>query len=127
MTCAQIFDDGGYNILFKKESFIINNHRQGGQSSQRFERIRQEQIKQWFKKCNEVLNSIPGPIYLGTHEFYKNTLFKHLSNMNSEKILGVFQTEFADESGVYQYINRCTMRVSHSPPFAYQANALLMS
>jgi peptide subunit release factor 1 (eRF1) len=106
MTYAQIFDDGDYNILFKKESYIINNHRQGGQSSQRFERIRGEQIKHWFKTCNEILNSIPGPIVLGTHEFYKNNLFKQFSSLNSSKILGVFQTEYADESGVYQYINK---------------------
>ena len=106
MTYAQIFDDGGYNILFKKESYIINNHRQGGQSSQRFERIRQEQIKHWFKKCDEILTSISGQVVIGTHEFYKNNLFKQFSTLNGAKISSVFQTEFADESGVYQYINK---------------------
>ena len=106
MTYAQIFDDGTFNILFKKESYIINNHRQGGQSSQRFERIRGEQIKQWFKKFNEILNDINAQVIVGTHKFYEAPMMEYLSIQNKNKIQSVFCTEFADESGVYQYINR---------------------
>ena len=106
MTHARIFDDGSFDILFKKDSYIINNHRQGGQSSQRFERIRQNQIKSWFKDFNEILTDMDAKIVLGTHKFYENTIFEQLSPENKTKIVSVFSTEFADESGVYQYLNK---------------------
>jgi len=106
MTHARIFDDGTFDILYKKQSYIINNHRQGGQSSQRFERIRQNQIKAWFKNFNEILNDIDAEIVLGTHKFYENAIFEQLSAENKKKIVSVFSTEFADESGVYQYMNK---------------------
>lgn len=106
MTYAQIFDDGTFDILYKKNSYIINNHRRGGQSSQRFERIREEQIKAWFKEFGVVLDRINQKVVLGTHNFYKNQIFKVLSEQNKNKISQVFSTEYADESGVYQYMNK---------------------
>jgi len=106
MTHARIFDDGTFDILYKKRSYIINNHRQGGQSSQRFERIRQNQIKAWFKDFNEILTNIDGNIVLGSHKFYENAIFEQLTAENRKKIVSFFNTEYADESGVYQYVNQ---------------------
>lgn len=42
--------------IWSDKSGIAGKHNQGGQSSQRFERQRDEQVKQWYKKVGDKLN-----------------------------------------------------------------------
>jgi len=43
--------------LWTKKSYIQGKHKTGGQSAQRFERLRNEAIKQWFKKIAQKLTT----------------------------------------------------------------------
>lgn len=43
-------------ILFEDSSFIPSKHRQGGQSAQRFERLRDEACNHFYKKIDSLLN-----------------------------------------------------------------------
>ena len=105
LTVAEIYDDFSFNVLCRKHSAVGNKHRKGGQSSQRFERERRNQIAAWFKRLNEVLTNISGSVVVGSHEFYKKQFFDELSTNNIGKLTKFFVSEYADDSGVYQYIN----------------------
>jgi peptide subunit release factor 1 (eRF1) len=43
--------------LWKEKSNVMGKHNQGGQSAQRFERAREEHLKQWFKKIASKVKS----------------------------------------------------------------------
>lgn len=43
--------------LWKDRSYIQGKHNQGGASSQRFQRAREESLKQWFKKIARKVSS----------------------------------------------------------------------
>jgi len=104
-TIAEIYSDKSFNILACKTSGISNQHRQGGQSSQRFERERNNTINIWFKKLNDVITNVSGDIKVGSHEFYRKKFEEKLSFENKNKIKSFFASEYCDESGVWQYIN----------------------
>lgn len=50
--------NGTTTIHDSLESQVPKNHHHGGQSSRRFERLRDEAIHEWFKKCAERVNAI---------------------------------------------------------------------
>jgi peptide chain release factor subunit 1 len=102
---AEIYSDNSFHIVAQKSSGITNKHRQGGQSSQRFERGRDNMITHWFKRLNEMLSNVRGEIKIGSHEFYKNRFEEKLSEENKRKITFFFNSEYCDESGVWQYIS----------------------
>ena len=106
LTIAKIYSDKSFDILVEINSIITSAHRQGGQSSQRFERSRDNLITLWFKKINEILNNVSGDIIIGSHDFYQNRFESILSNDNKNKIKEFFNSEYCDISGVYQYLNK---------------------
>ena len=105
-TIAKIYSDNSFQIINHKTSLITNKHRQGGQSSQRFERGRDNLITLWFKKINETMTNIDGPIKIGSHEFYQKRFEEKLSEENKKKIIEFFNSEYCDESGVQQFMNK---------------------
>ena len=105
LTVAEIYDDKSFNILCCKNAGVGNKHRQGGQSSQRFERERRNQIVAWFKRLDSVMTNIDGNIIVGSHEFYKRQFFETLTAKNSLKVREFFNSEYCNESGVYQYVS----------------------
>jgi len=105
-TIAKIYSDNSFQIINHKTSLITNQHRQGGQSSQRFERGRDNLITLWFKKINEIMTNIYGPIKIGSHEFYKNRFEDKLTQENKKKIIEFFNSEYCNESGVQQFMNK---------------------
>lgn len=52
------FQGGRIEMLWTDESLVPNKHGQGGQSSQRFARLRQEAIHVWSQKIEEKLKEI---------------------------------------------------------------------
>lgn len=110
-TIAEIYSDGSFNILAHKTSQVSNKHRQGGQSSQRFERGRMNLILNWFKKLDSIVTNINGPIKVGSHEFYQKQFINSLTPGNRLKCVEYFNSEYCDESGVWQYINHGPGRI----------------
>lgn len=104
-TIAEIYSDKSFNIIAHKNSGITNKHRQGGQSSQRFERGRDNMITLWFKKLNDILTNISTNIEVGSHEFYRKRFMETLTYENQSKCIKYFNSEYCDDSGVWQYIN----------------------
>jgi len=104
-TIAEIYSDKSFNIICEKQSIVTKNHRQGGQSSQRFERERNNLITLWFKKLNDIITNIDGQIKVESHEFYHSRFENELSFENKSKISEFFISEYCDESGVWQYVN----------------------
>lgn len=103
---AKIYNDYGFEIVFEKDSRVQGKQRQGGQSAARFGRIREEVIKQWFKKVNDLLDSINGNLVVGCSSVYYKQFYNTLSPNNKDKIAERVDSEYSDASGVYQRINR---------------------
>lgn len=103
---ANVYSDAEIEIVYSKTSQVPNKHRKGGQSQMRFQRGRQEAIKQWFKSANEFLKTVDGEIYLGISDFYKNGFMTLLSTYNKQKIKVQYPSEYCNLSGIYQMINR---------------------
>lgn len=95
------------------ESIVPGKTRAGGQSSQRFARVREGLLRDWYKHVAEAVNKIfserdvngimlsgPGPI---KDEFFKGD-FLH-TNIK-EKILGVVDTSYTGEHGLHETIER---------------------
>lgn len=101
--CAQIFDDGEIKVLFQEHSAVPHKHKRGGQSADRFARIRDNEITLWFKRINDYLKEVSGDIKLGISFVYKKRFINLLSSYNYNKIIEMRRTEYADLSGVYQY------------------------
>ena len=104
--CAEVYSDYSLNILFQKHSVVPNKHKKGGQSAARFSRIRDNEITQWYKKIDDYLKSVDGEIRLGINSIYKKRFIDTLSTYNQNKITLTTSTEYADISGIYQYINK---------------------
>lgn len=101
ITTAKVFSDKSFEVVFKNKSFINNKIRAGGQSSQRFQRIRQEQVKAWFKKAVGEIVSFENPL-VGINPVYRGLLEGYLPK---GFCCGWFVPEYCDVSGVYQFVN----------------------
>lgn len=104
--CADVYSDGEIKVKFQAHSGVPHKHKKGGQSAQRFARIRDNKITLWFKRINEYLKNVEGPIKIGVNSIYKNRLLKKLSTYNKEKIKEITSTEYSNLSGIYQYISK---------------------
>ena len=100
--CANIYTDGDVEKLFHFNSEVPHKHHAGGQSAQRFARIRESAITLYFKKINDKLKNIDVPLKVGINFVYKNRFEESLSTPNKNKIIGYETTEYGGESGVYQ-------------------------
>ena len=104
--CANVFSDGEIKVLFQEHSSVPHKHKKGGQSAQRFQRIRDNEIVQWFKRINEYLKNIDNEIYIGISSIYQKRFIKYLSTYNKEKVKKVTGTEYSNLSGIYQYVKK---------------------
>ncbi len=103
---AKIYSDYDFNIIFKKKSNVPPKIRAGGQSAARFGRVRQEEIKKWFKKLNSLITSVEGTFHVGTSSIYYKQFYDILDTYNQQKIISRINSEYSDLSGVYQMINK---------------------
>ena len=108
--CAEIYTDGEIKVLFSEHSFVDKKMGAGGQSAKRFQRIRQNQITEWFKKINEYIKGIDDEIYLGISDVYKNRFIKTLSTYGKAKIKEQMTIEYSNLSGIYQYVKQLEKR-----------------
>lgn len=102
---AKIYDDFSYDIVFEKKGFMPSKHHQGGQSSQRFERNRNNAIVAWFKRLDEALSNTAGNFVVCCQEFYFKQFVEILSSRNQRRVLLRRNSEFFNEDGVRQLIN----------------------
>lgn len=102
-------------ILDYDTSMVPGKHRQGGQSSVRFERLREQAIHEFYKKVGEMANNaflpykerIVGIIIGGPsptkEEFYQGEYMHHELQ---RKVLGLFDVGYTDESGLYELVDK---------------------
>lgn len=103
--CAKIYDDGEIEKVFKINSDVGSKHQQGGQSAQRFSRIRDQQITLYFKRINDKLKSVKRDFIVGINFIYKNRFEKNLSTENKNKLIRFETIEYGGISGCYQFRN----------------------
>ncbi len=103
--CANIYDDGEIEKIFHFNSEVGNKHHQGGQSAQRFSRIREQQIVKYFKKINTKIKGIEREFIIGINFVYRERLKNYLSTENINKLIKFVTTEYGGLSGVSQFRN----------------------
>lgn len=104
--CAEVYSDGGFQVIFQKHSSVPNKHKKGGQSAARFSRIRDNEITRWYKKIDDWLSNVDGEVRLGINSIYQRRFMDTLNTYNQNKITQTTSTEYADLSGIYQYMNK---------------------
>ncbi len=104
-----------YEILGHFTSMVPGKTRAGGQSSQRFERLREEAMQDFFKKSAEKFNSYFEPhlarvkgVIIGGPGITKNYFLekKVLHHELEKKIMGVVDTAYTDEGGVRELVHK---------------------
>ncbi len=103
--CANIYDDGEIEKIFQINSNVGNKHQQGGQSAQRFSRIREQQITLYFKRINEKLKDIKNNFIVGINFIYKSRFEGHLSTENKNKLIRFETIEYGGLTGCSQFRN----------------------
>ncbi len=98
-------------------SNVPGKHRQGGQSSVRFERLREIAIHEFYKrigdKASEVLlpykENLVGVLIGGPsptkEEFYEGNYLHHEIQA---KVVGLFDVSYTDESGLYELVEKAS-------------------
>jgi peptide chain release factor subunit 1 len=96
-------------------STVPGKHRQGGQSSVRFERLRQIAIHEFYKRVGERANEALLPhledlqgILIGgpsptKEEFYEG---EYLHHELQKRVIGLFDISYTDESGLYELVEK---------------------
>ncbi|MFA5357319.1 MAG: peptide chain release factor aRF-1 [archaeon] len=113
-TIAQLYGKK-YEILGHFTSMVPGKTRAGGQSAQRFERLREEATQDFFKKISEKINSyfanygdkLKGMIIGGpgiTKNYFINKGLIH--HEISKKIIGVLDISYTDESGIREMVQK---------------------
>lgn len=97
--------------LRKMDSIVPGKTGKGGQSAQRFERVRAGLINDWYKKIAEDMKTIFPEnikgIILGGPGPAKNELYeKNLHTYVKQKILGVKDVGYTDEYGLEELVQR---------------------
>lgn len=98
--------------LRKLESIVPGKAGKGGQSQQRYERVREGLINDWYKKIAEIMKeifpeNIKG-IVLGGPGPSKNDLYErnYLHTYVKQKVLGVKDVGYTDEYGLEELVQR---------------------
>jgi len=103
-------------VLDNITSGVPGKHRAGGQSARRFERIIEEMAHEFYKRVGDYASKYflnipdlkgiiiggPGPT---KKEFYDGN---YLHYQLKSKILGIIDIGYADESGIYELVYRCS-------------------
>jgi peptide chain release factor subunit 1 len=102
-------------VLDYDTSMVPGKHRQGGQSSVRFERLREIAIHEFYKKVGEMATNAFLPhkdklvgILIGgpsptKDEFYQG---EYLHHELQRKVLGLFDVGYTNESGLYELVDK---------------------
>ncbi|RLI78555.1 peptide chain release factor 1 [Archaeoglobales archaeon] len=102
-------------VLSYTSSMVPGKHRQGGQSSVRFERLRQIAIHEFYKKVGEKASEALLPhkenlvgILIGgpsptKEEFYEG---EYLHHELQKKVIGLFDVSYTDESGLFELVEK---------------------
>lgn len=113
-TIAQL-SGKNYSILATFTSQVPGKSRAGGQSSQRFERLREEAMQDFFKRIGgkfdtyflEDVKKIKGIIIGGPGMTKQYFIDKEAINHElGKKIMGVIDTSYTDEGGVRELVGR---------------------
>ncbi len=104
-----------YDILGHFTSMVPGKTRAGGQSSQRFERLREEAMQDFFKRCAEKFNTyfvekssklkgiiIGGPGMTKQYFIDKGVIHHELA----KKVIGVVDTSYTDEGGIREVVQK---------------------
>lgn len=106
-------DGNTLNIVRNIESNVWSEHKKGGQSQQRFERLREEALKGFFNDVAEIANREfsnedklkgillggPGP---NKKRFYRED---YLDKKIEDKIISVFDIGYSNEQGIKELMN----------------------
>jgi len=104
-----------YDIVGHFTSNVAGKTRAGGQSSVRFERLREEAAQEFYKRVSEKANGVFIPLeanlrglIIGGPGMTKTYfLEKDLINHNlKKKIIGTIDTSYTDESGIVEMVQR---------------------
>ncbi|MBI4043615.1 MAG: peptide chain release factor 1 [Candidatus Diapherotrites archaeon] len=104
-----------YEILGKFSSGYSGKFRAGGQSAQRFERLREEAAQEFYKRVSEKFNAAFLPymdrlkgILIGGPGTTKNEFAEKdmLDHRLKKKIIGILDLGYTDESGIREIIQR---------------------
>lgn len=101
------------DVVKRLRSLVPGKMRAGGQSSVRFQRVRENLLRDWLKKVSDTIKDIysrvkdlkgiiiggPGPI---KEDLYKEYLDEDIK----KKILGVVDTGYTDEYGLKELLER---------------------
>lgn len=101
-------------VVKKITSGIPGKHRAGGQSARRFERLREAQVHEYYKRVGEHANSVflkipdlkgiiiggPGP----TKNDFESGNYLHYTLKN--RILGIVDTAYVDEQGLKEVVEK---------------------
>ncbi|AGK60530.1 peptide chain release factor subunit 1 (aeRF-1) [Archaeoglobus sulfaticallidus PM70-1] len=102
-------------VLNYASSMVPGKHRQGGQSSVRFERLREIAIHEFYKKVGDKateallphLENLVGVLIGGPsptkEEFYEG---EYLHHELQKRIIGLFDVSYTDESGLYELVEK---------------------
>ena len=112
-SCVALLKGRKVEILDYLTSGIPGKHRQGGQSAQRFERLHELAIHEFFKRVADRINQYfsssdvtgvivggPGP----TKNYFINE--DYLQNRVKNKIIAVVDTGYTDEQGIQEIVNK---------------------
>lgn len=103
------------DVLDYKTSNVPGKHRQGGQSSVRFERLREIAIHEFYKRVGDAASEaflqhkdeLEGILIGGPsptkEEFYKG---EYLHHELQRKVIGLFDVGYTDESGLYELVEK---------------------
>jgi len=101
-------------------SNVPGKHRQGGQSSVRFERLREIAIHEFYKRIGEKATEVLLPykdklvgIMIGgpsptKEEFHEGSYLHHELQA---KVIGLFDVSYTDESGLYELVEKASERM----------------
>ncbi|MBE8540241.1 peptide chain release factor aRF-1 [Geoglobus acetivorans] len=104
-------------LLAYATSNVPGKHRQGGQSSVRFERLREIAIHEFYKRVGDkateallpykedllgILIGGPSPT---KEEFYEGGYLHHELQ---QKVIGLFDVSYTDESGLYELVEKAS-------------------
>jgi peptide chain release factor subunit 1 len=98
------------NIVDRIDNPAHAKVRKGGQSARRYERLIEEAIERFYKKVGEsmdqhFLGKVKG-IIIGGPGPTKEYFLKEAPFNYQHKILGVLDTGYADENGIYEIMNK---------------------
>ncbi|MAG22214.1 MAG: peptide chain release factor 1 [Candidatus Diapherotrites archaeon] len=104
-----------YEILGHFTSGVSGKHRAGGQSAQRFERLHEDAVRDFYRRIAQKMNEmflhyddklkgllIAGPGITKNYFLNQDLVDHRLKN----KILGTIDTSYTDESGIREAVNK---------------------